>query len=137
MVRTIFDQPDAGEVRAQYARVVDTVAAKYPTAAEHLDQARETSWHSPRSRDLAPDLEQQPAGAVKQGDPAPHRRRRDLPQPRCGHPPRRRRLAEQTDEWTEQRRYMGPELLAKARKETIDDQTQTSAVQPQPQLAAA
>ena len=27
-------------------------------------------------------------------------------------------LAEQTDEWTEQRRYMGLELLAKARKET-------------------
>ncbi len=33
-------------------------------------------------------------------------------------------LAEQTDEWTEQRRYMGLELLAKARKETIEDQQQ-------------
>jgi len=47
-------------------------------------------------------------------------------------------LAEQTDEWTEQRRYMGPELLAKARNETIDDQAITdSAAQPQPALAAA
>jgi transposase-like protein len=46
-------------------------------------------------------------------------------------------LAEQTDEWTEQRRYMGPELLAKARKETIDDQTPPSAAQPEPELTAA
>jgi transposase-like protein len=41
MVRTIFDQPDAAEVAAQYARVVDAIAAKYPAAAEHLDQARD------------------------------------------------------------------------------------------------
>ncbi len=39
MVRTIFDQPDATEVAAQYARVVDAIAAKYPAAAEHLDEA--------------------------------------------------------------------------------------------------
>ncbi len=32
---------------------------------------------------------------------------------------------------------MGPELLAKARKETIDDQTTTSAAQPEPELTAA
>ena len=31
-------------------------------------------------------------------------------------------LAEQTDEWTEQRRYMGLELLAKARLTLIDNQ---------------
>lgn len=47
-------------------------------------------------------------------------------------------LAEQTDEWTEQRRYMGIELLAKARKETIEDQQQNqTAAQPQPELTAA
>lgn len=40
MVRTIFDQPDAAEVRAQYARVIDTIASRYPAAADHLDQAR-------------------------------------------------------------------------------------------------
>ena len=33
-------------------------------------------------------------------------------------------LAEQTDEWTEQRRYMGLELLAKARL-TLDGQAET------------
>jgi hypothetical protein len=47
-------------------------------------------------------------------------------------------LAEQTDEWTEQRRYMGLELLAKARKETIEDQQQEQPVaEPQPELTAA
>jgi len=45
-------------------------------------------------------------------------------------------LAEQTDEWTEQRRYMGLELLAKARKETIEDQQTDAAAQPQPELTA-
>jgi putative transposase len=41
MVRTIFDQPDAAEVRAQFGRALDTIAAKYPNAATHLDEARE------------------------------------------------------------------------------------------------
>src|SRR3954470_6869711 len=30
LVRTIFDQPDADAVRAQFARVVETITAKYP-----------------------------------------------------------------------------------------------------------
>lgn len=47
-------------------------------------------------------------------------------------------LAEQTDEWTEQRRYMGFDLLAKARKETIEDQQQNQTVaQPKTELTAA
>ena len=41
MVRTIYDQPDAAEVRAQFSRVIDTIAAKYPDAASHLDETRE------------------------------------------------------------------------------------------------
>jgi hypothetical protein len=32
-------------------------------------------------------------------------------------------LAEQTDEWAEQRRYMGSEILAKARRATAPDPT--------------
>ncbi|GGV45229.1 hypothetical protein GCM10010182_82040 [Actinomadura cremea] len=39
LVRTIFDQPAAEEVHAQHARVVDSLAAEHPDAAEHLDQA--------------------------------------------------------------------------------------------------
>src|SRR3954454_21387845 len=40
MVRTIFDQPDADAVHAQYTRVVATIEAKFPDAATHLDDAR-------------------------------------------------------------------------------------------------
>ena len=41
MVRTIFDQPDAAAVRDQYGRVVEAIAAKYPDAATHRDDARD------------------------------------------------------------------------------------------------
>ena len=36
LVRTIFDQPDAAAVTAQFDRVLDTIAQKFPAAAEHL-----------------------------------------------------------------------------------------------------
>jgi putative transposase len=38
-------------------------------------------------------------------------------------------LAEQTDEWTEQRRYMGLELLAKARLTVIDGEQEAEATE--------
>ncbi|WP_117215882.1 IS256 family transposase [Allorhizocola rhizosphaerae] len=139
MVRTIFDQPDAAEVRAQFARVVDTIGAKYPDAAS-LDDAREDLlafnsflheiWRQIWSNNPQERLNKE------------IRRRTDV----VGIFPNRGAivrlvgavLAEQTDEWTEQRRYMGIELLAKARKETIEDQQHTEAVaQPQPELTAA
>src|SRR4051794_37201872 len=41
MVRTIFDQPDADSVADQFDRVVDTIAARFPDAAMHLDDARD------------------------------------------------------------------------------------------------
>lgn len=139
MVRTIFDQPDAAEVAAQYARVVDAIAAKYSAAAEHLDEARDDllaftafpkeTWRQVWSNNPQERLNKE------------IRRRTDV----VGIFPNRAAvirlvgavLAEQTDEWTEQRRYMGPELLAKARKETIEDQAPASAAQPDPELTAA
>lgn len=41
VVRTIFDQPDAASVRDQFGRVVETVQARFPDAATHLDGARD------------------------------------------------------------------------------------------------
>jgi putative transposase len=41
LVRTIFDQPDATEVQAQFDRVVRALEAKLPVAAAHLEEARE------------------------------------------------------------------------------------------------
>jgi len=140
MVRTIFDQPDAAEVRAQFARVVEAIAAKYPDAASHLDEVRDDLlafnnfpheiWRQVWSNNPQERLNKE------------IRRRTDV----VGIFPNRAAiirlvgavLAEQTDEWTEQRRYMGIELLAKARKETIEDQQQNqTAAQPQPELTAA
>jgi len=37
LVRTIFDQPDATEVQAQFERVVRALEAKLPVAAAHLE----------------------------------------------------------------------------------------------------
>jgi transposase-like protein len=139
-VRTVFDQPDADAVAAQFERVIDAIAAKYPAAAAHLDDARadllafaafpKEIWRQIWSNNPQERLNKE------------IRRRTDV----VGIFPNRAAvirlvgavLAEQTDEWTEQRRYMGLELLAKARKETIDDQPTTdSAAQPQPELTAA
>jgi len=118
MVRTIFDQPDADAVRAQFARVVATIAAKFPAAGEHLADAREDLlaftvfprevWRQIWSNNPQERLNKE------------IRRRTDV----VGIFPNRDAimrlvgavLAEQTDEWSEQRRYMGPEILANARK---------------------
>jgi transposase-like protein len=116
-VRTIFDQADADAVIAQFERVVATLEAKYRDAAEHLEAARD---------ELLAFL------------PYPHEIWRQIwsnnPQERLNKEIRRRTdvvgifpgrdslirlvgavLAEQSDEWTEGRRYMSRELLAKCR----------------------
>jgi len=116
LVRTIFDQPDPAEVRAQFGRVVTALEAKLPAAAEHLSAARDDLlaftavpreiwrqvWSSNPQERLNKEL----------------RRRTDV----VGIFPDRHaiiRLAgavlmEQNDEWAEARRYMGPDILAKA-----------------------
>lgn len=139
LVRTIFDQPDADQVKAQFARVVDTIAGKYPDAATHLDEARDDLlaftgfpheiWKQVWSNNPQERLNKE------------IRRRTDV----VGIFPNRAAvirlvgavLAEQTDEWTEQRRYMGPELLAKSRKETIDDKPDDTPARPQSELSTA
>jgi putative transposase len=138
LVRTIFDQPDVGAVRAQYSRTVTTLAERFPDAADHLDDAREELlaftgfprevWKQVWSNNPQERLNKE------------IRRRTDV----VGIFPNRAAiirligavLAEQTDEWTEGRRYMGLEILAKARLTVIT----TEGTQPDPvttQLAAA
>jgi transposase-like protein len=46
-------------------------------------------------------------------------------------------LAEQTDEWTEGRRYMGLELLNKARMALVDGQPADDTTEPTPAALAA
>jgi transposase-like protein len=121
LVRTVFDQPDADAVHAQYTRVVTTIEAKFPDAATHLDEARgdllaftafpREIWRQIWSNNPQERLNKE------------IRRRTDV----VGIFPNRAAiirlvgavLAEQTDEWTEGRRYMGLELLNKARHAAV------------------
>jgi putative transposase len=139
MVRTIFDQPDANSVRDQYARVVEAIEARFPDAAAHLDEAREDLlafsvfphevWRQIWSNNPQERLNKE------------IRRRTDV----VGIFPNRAAiirlvgavLAEQTDEWTEQRRYMGIELLTKARLTLVDGDTPTDTTEPVPVAIAA
>lgn len=117
LLRTVFAPSDPGEVRAQFDRVVEALAAKFPKAATHLAEARDDllaftafppevwrqGWSNNPQERLTKEL----------------RRRTDV----VGIFPDRDAvirllgavLMEQNDEWTEGRRYIGLEVLAKAR----------------------
>jgi transposase-like protein len=124
LVRTVFDQPDADSVRAQYQRAVDAIAERFPAAAEHLDDAREellafTAFPREIWRQIWSNNPQERLNKEI-------RRRTDV----VGIFPNRAAiirlvgavLAEQTDEWTEGRRYMGLEILTKARLTLITNE---------------
>jgi putative transposase len=123
LVRTIFEQPDAASVRAQHAQVVTALEAKFPQAAGHLDDARDdilafTAFPREVWRQIWSDNPQERLNKEI-------RRRTDV----VGIFPNRDAiirligavLAEQNDEWTEARRYMGPEILAACRKTATNE----------------
>jgi len=115
LVRTIFDQPDAAEVAAQFGRVVAALEGKLPAAATHLDSARDDllafaavpreTWRQVWSSNPQERLNRE------------IRRRTDVVGIFPGRDSAIRLvgavLMEQNDEWTESRRYMGVEVLAK------------------------
>jgi transposase-like protein len=122
LVRTIFAQPDATSVRAQFSRVVEQLAEQFPDAATHL-------------ADAGPDV------LAFTAFPKEHWRQiwSNNPQERLNKELRRRTdvvgifpnraavirlvgavLAEQHDEWAVARRYMSAELLTRARVRVID-----------------
>ncbi|GLW13203.1 hypothetical protein Misp01_83310 [Microtetraspora sp. NBRC 13810] len=137
LVRTIFDQDTAESVRAQHAWVIDALEAKYPAACAHLDTAREDllafaafpreTWRQIWSNNPQERLNKE------------IRRRTDV----VGIFPDRAAiiclvgavLAEQTDEWSEARRYMGLDILAKARLRLLTGDT--PAQKPIPQTLTA
>ena len=117
LLHSVYDQPDADSVHAQFDRVLEGLYEKLPTVAEHLELARadilaftvfpKEIWrqiwsnnpNERRNREI--------------------RRRTDV----VGIFPNREAvirlvgavLAEQHDEWAEQRRYLGLEALKNAR----------------------
>ena len=117
LLHSVYDQPDAEAVHAQFDRVLDALKGKLPQVAAHLDQARadvlaftifpRELWRQVWSNNPQERLNRE------------IRRRTDV----VGIFPDRDALirlvgavlAEQHDEWTEARRYLGLELLARAR----------------------
>jgi len=122
LVRSIFAQPDAEAVWAQFHRVVDQLGERFPAAAQMLADAGpdilafttfpQTHWKQIWSNNPQERLNKE------------IRRRTDV----VGIFPNRAAairlvgmvLAEQHDEWQVVRRYMSAESLAKARLEVID-----------------
>ena len=131
LLHSIYDQPDADAVHAQFDRVVDALTEKLPAVAEHLDTARadilaftafpKEIWRQICSNNPNERLNRE------------IRRRTDV----VGIFPDRPSiirlvgavLAEQHDEWTEGRRYLGIDILARAQavdntaKEVNDEMT--------------
>jgi putative transposase len=117
LLHSVYDQPDAASVQAQYDRLAEAVAGKLPKVAGHLDAARadvlaftgfpKEIWRQIRADNPRERLNRE------------IRRRADV----VGIFPGRGSLirlvgavlADQHDEWTEGRRYLGLDVLARSR----------------------
>ena len=124
LLHSIYDQPDTEAVHAQFDRVIDALAEKLPTVAEHLEEARadilaftafpKEIWRQIWSNNPNERLNRE------------IRRRTDV----VGIFPDRPSiirlvgavLAEQHDEWAEGRRYLGLDVLA--RSQTVDSRVE-------------
>ena len=130
MLHSVYDQPDAPAVHAQFDRLLDYVGDRLPEVHDHLDAARgdilaftsfpKDVWTQTWSNNPAERLNRE------------IRRRTDA----VGIFPTRQAivrlvgavLAEQTDEWAEGRRYLGLDVLARSRVQLIAN--------PDPQIGA-
>ena len=128
LLHSVYDQPDAASVHAQFDRVLDALGDKLPRVAEHLEAARpdvlaftafpKEVWRQIWSNNPNERLNRE------------IRRRTDV----VGIFPDRDALirlvgavlAEQHDEWTEGRRYLGLDVLARCRLRPVDDPDETT-----------
>lgn len=137
LLHSIYDQPDAEAVHAQFDRVVDALAEKLPAVAEHLEEARadilaftafpKEIWRQIWSNNPNERLNRE------------IRRRTDV----VGIFPDRASiirlvgavLAEQHDEWAEGRRYLGLDVLTRA--QAVDNAVVEEVTEPEPQALTA
>ena len=128
LLHSVYDQPDAGGVHAQFDRILDALLDKLPKVTEHLETARadllaftafpKEVWRQVWSNNPSERLNRE------------IRRRTDV----VGIFPDRDALirlvgavlAEQHDEWIEGRRYLSLDVLARARLTTVPDPTTTT-----------
>ena len=74
MLHSVYDQPDAAAVEAQFDRLLDYVHTILPEAADHLEaaQADLLAYRRIPCRGMETDLVQQPPRTPQQRDPSPH-----------------------------------------------------------------
>ena len=138
LLHSVYDQPDATSVHAQFDRVLDALEGKLPQVAAHLDAARadvlaftvfpREIWRQIWSNNPQERLNRE------------IRRRTDV----VGIFPDRDALirlvgavlAEQHDEWTEGRRYLGLDALARARATITPNTPEEAAPELVPALSA-
>jgi putative transposase len=138
LLHSVYDQPDAASVSAQFDRVLEALADKLPRVAEHLDDARadvlaftafpKELWRQIWSNNPSERLNRE------------IRRRTDV----VGIFPDRDAivrlvgavLAEQHDEWAEGRRYLGLDALSRARLTAVPAPIGSEEVTSDPDLPA-
>jgi putative transposase len=130
LLHSVYDQPDAEAVHAQFDRIVDALTDKLPQVATHLEQARaDILAFTAYPKDLWRQIwSNNPNERLNREI----RRRTDV----VGIFPDRSAiirlvgavLAEQHDEWAEGRRYLGLDVLAKSRLAKITTDADESEV---------